>query len=91
MDITVEFVQPFFSVVVGGDEAFCGEGVEGGEFVGFKGLVYFVPGFLIGSKDVGNLQSCQVECFTGRGAGDGMLQKFSGQGGKGEVFVSGGD
>ena len=44
--------------------------------------------FRIGNPDIGNLESCDIECFTWCGAENHLLRRFFVDGGKGDVLVA---
>lgn len=66
LQICEQLRQPFFPLVIGGDESFHPEWVYVAYFVDIDCPVYTGTYVIIGSDDIGDLQSGDIERLAGR-------------------------
>ena len=88
LQVCQQLVEPVLPLAVCGYGGDYSERIDVAHLVDVDGFVDSAAYFFVRSHDVGDLQSCDVECFAGGYAGDGMSRECFRQGGKRNVGMS---
>ena len=76
LQIVQQLKKPVLAFIISGDGSFDTERIDIAHLVDVDGTIYPLAHGLIPGYDAGYLQSCNVEGFTGRYAGDRIPQAF---------------